>query len=432
MNRHLERGFLLVELKRFADAAAEFAKACVGAGSGGSDPIAHAALALLAVHQDRLSEARRHLRQARRLHADHPVVHLAAAALALRSNRFAEARTCMRAALRHEPNDAELLGLAALAETAAGADAEAIAFAEHALAIDPTHVTSLECCVIASHRRQDETAFPVYLARLRQAAPQSTIPSELLAGDALFDDHLELAQKYTNEGLRLDPQALGSHQLRLRCTALAHPIFQLCQGRISSWRAPVWLRILICFVPMLCLVVVGIVFDLQTPRWLNVLCMPFVPVALAFSVLLGWPSWLLIAHALRDKFARKILRFARVFILIPAILTGALAASQAVLVATGGTVAVGGIGFLSILLLCVWTLGTNRTDLRVLTPDRQAWLVGGAFFGGLLAQIAANTGSAAWPGKALWALNLAALGTMFLLTLKTPPTQSLSKRTAVA
>lgn len=430
MNRHLERGFALAELKRFTDAAAEFTKAAGGANNGAEDPLAHAALALLAVQQDRLNEAQRHLRQAQHLQADHPVVHLAAASLAMRRQRFAQARACVRAALRHEPNDADLLSLAALVEVIAGAQEEALALSERALAIDPAHVASLECALLASHQRDDHAAFPLYLARLRQAAPLSPLPETLAARDALFDDHLDLARRHVTTALRLDPHDLGAHELRFRCEALSHPVFRFCEGRIGSWRAPAWLRLLACFVPLACLIGVGAALDLQTPRWLNALSLPFVPLALAISVLLGWPSWSLLVRAPRDKLARQLIRLAGIYFLVPAVLAGTLAATQLALVTTNATV--GGVAFLSVLLLCVWVLGTNRPDLRSLTPDRQLWLLGGAFSAGLLAQIIANHSSAEWPGKLLWTLNLAALGAMLLLTPKTPAASSLSKRTAVA
>lgn len=431
MSRHLERGFALVELKRFDDAACEFAKASV-ATTGEHDLIGHAALCLLAVEAGLLAEAARHLTQAQRMMADHPVVHLAAASLAMRRQRYGQARAFVRSALRHEPNDADLLSLASLVESVAGNSTEAIALAERALAIEPAHVEALSTALFSAWRLEDRNAFALYLGRLRQAAPLAALPETILASDALFDDRLDLAREHTAKALRLEPENWASHELRIRCEALGHPLYRFCQGYAGPWRAPVWLRILACFTPMLLLIGIGSALNIQTPRWLNALCLPFVPFALALSVLLGWPSWWILVRAFRDRVARKILGVVKAYHVIPAVLAATLALSQAVMVASGGTVGVGGLALLSLLLFCFWQLGTHRGDLRLFTPDRQAWIVAGAFSAGLLAQVSKNTLASAWPGILLWGLNLAALGVTFLLMPKSPPVSSLSKRSAVA
>ena len=91
MSRHLERGFLLLDLRRFADAAGEFSRAAALAGEDGA--VGRAALAFTALRQDRVAEAARHVRSALATAPDHPAVLIAAAALEIRTHRPDRART---------------------------------------------------------------------------------------------------------------------------------------------------------------------------------------------------------------------------------------------------------------------------------------------------------------------------------------------------
>ena len=135
-NVHFQRGSLLFEQGRFADAIGELR---LQLGQGAEDSLTHGLLGLCLAEVEKYDEATHHAQQAIHLAPDHPFGQYALAQVMLRRNRYDAAQTAILEAIRLNPYEADYFAILASLHLRASRWRDALAAADQGLAIEPEH-----------------------------------------------------------------------------------------------------------------------------------------------------------------------------------------------------------------------------------------------------------------------------------------------------
>jgi tetratricopeptide (TPR) repeat protein len=135
-NVHFQRGSLLYEQGRYADAIGELRQQLVQASE---DFLTHGLLSLCLAEVEKYDEATTHAQQSIALAPDRPFGYYALAQVMLHRNRYPEAEAAIREAIAVNPYDADYYAILASLHLRAGRRHEALETANQGLAIEPEH-----------------------------------------------------------------------------------------------------------------------------------------------------------------------------------------------------------------------------------------------------------------------------------------------------
>jgi Tfp pilus assembly protein PilF len=417
MNRHLERGLRLVELKRYTEAAQEFMQSTTVAGNEARG-LAFGA-GSLAMAGD-LKGADELIRQARQLDADDDAVIIMDSSVKLLQDRPREARACMHRLLAKHPLDADLLSLAAILEVACHDLTAGRAYADHGLSLDPCHESCLEAVIYTLSPQSPE--LPEFTRRLLACSPENATGHLSLATIAHAEDRLDDADRHLAESLRRDPGMNAAHALRGRLAATRHPIYRvLTEGRIGRRRIALGWRIAGLFLPMIIWLCCYAVFfaDEKTAhaetsallRWVSVASMPQTLAVFWVVCILFWHVWHVFAYIIWRHPLRLFLRHEIPDLILPCLL-GLVA-----ILAIGFYIATNDATFFGVACLAPLIHGSLTLALTRAAPSARtsAFVAAGMMMSGVIAALIGQL--MAFPSSTiLWTLVLINMALWCLLT----------------
>ena len=133
---HFQRGSLLFEQGRYADAIGELR---LQLGQGAEDSLTHGLLGLCLAEVEKYDEATHHAQQAIHLAPEHPFGQYALAQVMLRRNRYDAAQAAILEAIRLNPYEADYFAILASLHLRASRWRDALEAANQGLAIEPEH-----------------------------------------------------------------------------------------------------------------------------------------------------------------------------------------------------------------------------------------------------------------------------------------------------
>ena len=150
---------------------------------------------------------------------------------AIRAHQYEQAVQLARAALERSPNDVRILTMEAIALTAQGHDAEALAAYDRALRLAPDYLAALEGAAQIEYKSGSKAAIPL-LDRLLKLQPGDPTAHAMRAVMAWNQDDCETAVQHfalAGEAISAQPSALGEYAVclsRLQRSREAIPILR--------------------------------------------------------------------------------------------------------------------------------------------------------------------------------------------------------------
>lgn len=203
MNANLQRGLLLYEQSRWAQAQAEFQQAVL---ADPQDAYTRALLALTLSEQERYDAAESEIGQALQIDPAFPFVHYARASVLNDRNDFSGALAAIGEAVQLDPEDADYRALQAQVFLNLRRWDQALAAAEQGLALDPEHIscTNLRAIALVKLGRNEQAGQTIDAALSRNPENSTTHANQ---GWTLLDaGKPEKALQHFRESLRLDPE----------------------------------------------------------------------------------------------------------------------------------------------------------------------------------------------------------------------------------
>jgi tetratricopeptide (TPR) repeat protein len=200
---HLQRGSLLYEQGRYAEAAAELR---LQLGQHAEDPYAHALLALTLARMEQYPEATDHAQRAIHLDPEQAFGYFALAQVMLCRNRFGEAQKAITEAIRCNPYDADFYALLASLHLRASKWRETLAAANQGLEVEPEHQLCTNLRAQALVNLGDKAGATATLGEALARKPDDAFTHANQGWACLHRGNHRQAEIHFREALRLDPE----------------------------------------------------------------------------------------------------------------------------------------------------------------------------------------------------------------------------------
>lgn len=224
MNPSYERGLLLHQQRRFADAESEFKQ--VLAGDPQNAP-AHAMLSLCLAERNEFEQATAEADAAIGLSPDLAFAHYARARVLNDRNRFEEAGAAINEALRFESFNPHYYALQAGIRFSQRRWADALAAAEDGLAIDPEDAgcVNMRAMSLVQLGRKEEAGAAIGAALRRD--PHNAVTHANQGWALLHRGQHEQALEHFREALRLDPESDWARAGMVEALKARHLVYRI-------------------------------------------------------------------------------------------------------------------------------------------------------------------------------------------------------------
>jgi tetratricopeptide (TPR) repeat protein len=202
-NVHFQRGMLLYQQGRFAEAVGELR---LQLAEGSEDALAHFGLALCLSRLEQHAEATEHAQQAIHLAPDQPLGHYALSQVMIARHRYDEARAAIHEAIRLDPYDADYFGILANLELLRSHWREALDAANRGLAIEPEHTLCTNMRAQALVKLGDRAAAAATMGEALARRPDDPYTHANQGWALLHQGKPYPAMEHFREALRLDPE----------------------------------------------------------------------------------------------------------------------------------------------------------------------------------------------------------------------------------
>ncbi|MEX2176833.1 MAG: tetratricopeptide repeat protein [Pirellulaceae bacterium] len=201
-NVHFQRGSLLYEQGRYADAVGELR---LQLGQEAEDSLTHGLLALCLAEQEQYDAATEHAQRAIHLAPDEAFGHYTLAQVMLRRNRFPEAQQAIVEAIRLNPYEADYFAILASLHLRGSRPNEALEAANRGLAIEPEHTLSTNLRAQALVRLGDRSGAAATMGQALGRRPDDAYTHANQGWTLLHQQQPDKALVHFREALRLDP-----------------------------------------------------------------------------------------------------------------------------------------------------------------------------------------------------------------------------------
>jgi tetratricopeptide (TPR) repeat protein len=201
-NAHFQRGSLLYEQGRYAEAVGELR---MQLGQHAEDSLAHGLLALCLAEQEKYDEATHHAQQSIHVAPDQPFGHYALAQVMLHRNRFEEAHAAILEAIRCNPYDADYFAVLASLHLRASRWREALETANRGLTIEPEHPLCTNLRAQALVNLGDRPAAAATMGQALARRPDDPYTHANQGWALLHQGDPNKAMEHFREALRLEP-----------------------------------------------------------------------------------------------------------------------------------------------------------------------------------------------------------------------------------
>ena len=299
---HLQRGSLLYDQGRYADAIGELQLQL----AEGESFVTHSLLGLCYAQSEKFNEATEHAQRAIHLAPDESFPFYALAQVLLHRNRFDEARPAIEEAIRLDPFDADyfaVLGGIELRQSRWKASLEA---ANQGLAIEPEHQVLINLRAQSLVKLGDRAAAAATMGEALRRRPDDPYTHANQGWTLLHEGQPHKALEHFREALRLNPDLQWAQIGIVEALKARNPIYRWMLGYFL-WmaRLPPNVRIGLVMGAFLGNIVIQEVAK-NSPRLAPVLW-PLLYAYFAF-VLMSWLSYPMFNLLLRfDKFGRHAL-----------------------------------------------------------------------------------------------------------------------------
>jgi len=202
-NVHFQRGSLLFEQGRFADAIGELR---LQLGDRAEDSLTHGLLGLCLAEVEKYDEAMHHAQQAIHLAPEHPFGQYALAQVMLRRNRYDAAQAAILEAIRLNPYQADYFAILASLHLRASRWRDALEAANQGLAIEPEHGLCTNLRAQAQVKLGDRTAAAATMNAALARRPDDPYAHANQGWAQLHEGEPLKAMEHFREALRLNPE----------------------------------------------------------------------------------------------------------------------------------------------------------------------------------------------------------------------------------
>jgi len=203
MKPHFQRGSLLFEQRRFADAIGELR---LQLAEEAEDSLTHGLLGLCLAEVEKYDEATHHAQQAIVLAPDRPFGQYALAQVMLRRNRYGEAQAAILEAIRLNPYEAQYFAILGSLHLQASRWRDALAAADQGLAIDPEHGPCTNVRAQALVKMGDRAAAAATMHQALARRPDDPYAHANQGWTLLHQGEPLKAMEHFREALRLNPE----------------------------------------------------------------------------------------------------------------------------------------------------------------------------------------------------------------------------------